>query len=108
MHPYLSKIKRFYYQLLGFFPAHLPTGLADLGKFCDDLFFTYELPDLPSYRHAVASMIMHLSPTTIRKPKRFFALSVKKAMANQVAFELIQQIKEKEKEETSKQYELSV
>jgi hypothetical protein len=52
---------------------------------------------MPSYKQALASMIMHLGTTKFYAPKRFFALSIKKAMANQTAYEVIQQIREAEK-----------
>lgn len=81
----------------GFFPKRLPTGLKDFDAFAAMIFDVYNLPALPSYKHAVASMIMHLGPTTAYKAPWFFAISVKKAMANQTAFEIIQQIKEAEK-----------
>lgn len=72
--------------------------MGEFETFCDSIFFTYDLPDLPSYRHAIASMIMHLGPTVAVKPKRFFALSVLKAMSNQIAYENIQKLKKQEEE----------
>lgn len=42
-------------------------------------------------------MIMHLGSQTTFKSKYFFAKSIRKAMANQVAYEKIQEIKEEEK-----------
>ena len=96
--------------LRGFFPQKLPTGVLEFNQFCSNILDTYNLPHLPSYKHALASMIMHLGPTTLYKSPWFFAVSVKKSMANQTAYEMIQQIKEeaelKAKEEKLKQEEL--
>lgn len=50
---------------------------------------------MPSYRHAIASMILHLDTLITHKPKRFFAKAIRKSMANQVAFEKIQLLKDK-------------
>lgn len=80
------------------FPSPLPTGMQEFDLFCDSIFATYDLPNNPSYRQAIATMIMHLSPTTFYKPKLFFAISVKKAMSNQIAYENIQILKQQEKE----------
>lgn len=42
-------------------------------------------------------MIMHLGPTTAFKSKFFFGLSIWKSMSNQVAYDVISQIREAEK-----------
>lgn len=91
----MKKLGRF---LLGFIPSRLPVGMQEFDTFCISIFTTYDLPDLPSYRHAIASLIMHLGPTTAYKPKFYFALSVQKAMSNQIAFENIQLLKTQERE----------
>lgn len=62
-----------------------------------DIFETYRLPDMPSYRQAIASLIMHLGPTTSKMSRKYFAISVKKAMANQVAYEVIDAIRAADK-----------
>lgn len=88
-------------KLLGKFPSKLPVGMDELDSFTSDILSTYHLPDKPSYRHAVANMIMHLGPTISHAPKSYFAKSIIKAMANQVAFEKIQQISKEEKEKAA-------
>ena len=86
-------------QLSGYLPTDLPVGMTDLENFSTDIFKTYDIPDKRSYRHAVATMIMHLGPQTNKVPKMYFVKSIRKAMANQIAFEKIQAIKEEEKAE---------
>lgn len=78
-------------------PSPLPIGRAEFASFADSILETYNIPNLPSYHHAIASMIMHLGPTVTKVPKKFFADSIYKAMANEVAFQKIQELKEKEK-----------
>ena len=91
----LKALKKF----KGLFPHPLPCkGISDLDKYSDEIFATYDLPDLPSYRNAIASMIMHLGPTCAWKAPYFFAISVRKAMANQIAYEKIQLLKKEEAE----------
>lgn len=91
--------KKLYLRCKGFISQDLPTsGMKELDQYCEMIFFTYNLPDLPSYRQAICSMIMHLSPTVHAKAPYFFAKSVKKAMANQIAYEKIQKLKKDEDE----------
>lgn len=87
------------------FPSKLPIGAKEFDDFATSILQTYNLPDLPSYRHAIATMIMHLPTTTAYKSKAFFATSVLKAMANQVAYAKIQEIKDAEQsqDEVSKE-----
>lgn len=80
------------------YPTPLPVGVAEFKAWSDSIFQIFGLPDMPSYRQALASMVMHLGPTVSRQPKAFFAKSVKKAMANQVAYEMIQSLKKQEQE----------
>jgi len=77
--------------------VQLPVGLSEFNAFCETIFTKYSLPDMPSYRNAVATMIMHLPQTEDKAALSFFAKSIRKAMANQVAYEVIQQIREDEK-----------
>jgi hypothetical protein len=93
-----TRTKKALYKCLGSFPRQLPIGRTDFDKFCEKLFWTYDIPNLDSYCQAVATMIMHLSPTTDRAPLKYFAKSIKKAQANEVAYHVIQEIKGKDKE----------
>lgn len=90
-------MKKLLDQLVGFFPHRLPMGATALEEFCRKIFDTYSVPDMPSYRQAIASMIMHLPQTVYHKAPWFFACSVRKAMANQVAYEMIDQLRQDEK-----------
>jgi hypothetical protein len=81
------------------FPHQLPSmGISELDQFSNEIFEVYDLPDLPSYRNAIASMIMHLGPAVAWKAPIYFAICVRKAMANQIAYEKIQQLKKDEAE----------
>jgi len=95
----MKKLKRLIHRILGRFPSKLPSkGLQDLDDFTTSILTTYDLPDMLSYRNAVATMIMHLGPQESHKPKYYFARSIKKAASNQIAYEKIQQIKKSEQE----------
>jgi hypothetical protein len=89
--------EKFLAKVMGRLPNALPKGMWEFDNFAQQIFYTYDLPDLPSYRQAIATMIMHLPPQTDRVPLVYFAKSLRKSMANQIAYETIQQIKEAEK-----------
>lgn len=85
----IKKIKRPFKLARARFPSSLPTSFESLGTFIEDVLNLYNLPNMPGYQSSIATMILHLGPQTTTKSKHYFALSVKKAMANQVAYELV-------------------
>ncbi len=91
-----------------FIPVKLPQTLDQMTEFIDDVLASNSIPDDPTYKHAIAAAVMHLGPLTTHKSKRFFAKSVMKQIANQVAFEKIQQIKEDEKAKAMAQQEATL
>ncbi len=93
----LAKAWAFIARIKGFVPVQLPTGAKAFDAFCESILSSYDLPRLPSYKHSIATMIMHLGPTVSHKAPYFFAKSVRKAMANQTAYDAMQRIKEEEK-----------
>lgn len=64
--------------------------------FTNDILQTYDLPDEPSYKHAIGATVMHLGPLVTYKPKSYFGKAVTKAMANHAAFEGMQKFKKEE------------
>jgi len=66
-------------------------------KYCDMIFTAYGLPNNDSFRHAIAVQIMNLGPQIDVIAPKFFKKSVKKAMANEIAFHKIQAYKEEER-----------
>lgn len=94
-----KKLTRPFRRALAFIPHRLPIGMAELEAFTSDVIELYQVPDFPGYHHAVATMIMHIPTDCCRASKNRFGVAIYKAMANQVAFEKIQMIKEQEKRE---------
>jgi hypothetical protein len=82
-------MKKLLKKIRNLFPSLLPRNAEALDLFCKDLFETYDLPDMPGYRQAIGTMIMHLGPTTALKSKTYFALAVYKAQANEVAYDQV-------------------
>lgn len=87
------KIQRAFQLIRSYFPSALPQGSEEFDAYASKLLELYSLPQKDTYRHAIASMIMHLGPTTHRIPMRYFAISIFKAMSNEVAYSKIQDLK---------------
>lgn len=96
-HKYMNYLKLQVNRLKGLVPHKLPVGMTEFDKFTDFIFTTYDLPDLPSYKHAIAAQVMHLGPQVNYVAPRTFAKSIRKAMANQIAYEVIEKIRLEEK-----------
>lgn len=92
----MQKIKRFLKKIKGLFPEALPVGKEALDEFIVDILKTYNLPDNPSYHRTIATMILHIDQNKHTASKATFAIAIKKAMANQVAFAKIEELKQTE------------
>lgn len=94
-----QKLQKMIKKVIGMFPHKLPTGVKEFEVFIDKILTTYDLPHNASYKRAVATMIMHEGPLVTKKSLKHFADSIKKSMANQIAYEIIQRIKEEEQKQ---------
>lgn len=89
-----KQVFRVFFWLTGFIPQTLPAGRDAHKAYGDRIFMTYNLPDFASYRQCLATMIMHLKPTVHMARPYYFYKCIKKAQANQVAYDMIQELKE--------------
>lgn len=89
--------------LLSLLPTLLPTTPKDLETFCSDIIQLGAWPANDSFRHAIATMILHLGPETIRKPKYYFYKAVFSSITKQNAYQLQQDLKRKEKSKDGQQ-----
>lgn len=87
------------YQLFGYFPHRLPVGEEGFEKFYERICFTYDFPHHPAVKNAIATLIMHLGPTCQSQSPFYFAKSVRKSQANQVAFDVLQRLKAENKDD---------
>ncbi len=99
-----SKIKNWviktYNKILGFIPTHLPVGMTEFEAWAKRVIHTYDLPQNDSSKFALATMILHAGSTEAKKAIRYFGLSARKSMANQVAAQVMQDLKTKQAEAT--------
>lgn len=99
------KFKRILKLILAFFPTRLPSsGVTEMEAWVKDIIETFGLIDNDSHRQAIYSMLLNLGPTVVFKPKYYFAASIMKASTNQVAYNLIMEIRDRAgKNEKAKQ-----
>ena len=82
-------------RLLHLIPSKIPhKGVTAMNDWVTDIITTHDLPDNDSHRQAIFNMILTLGPTVTYKPKYFFAASVMKAASNQIAYNLIMEIRD--------------
>lgn len=93
----MNALKQVLARLRAFFPSPLPIGEDQFEEFFSHLCHLYDVPVNGIFKSHVASVIMHLGTTVHAKPLRFFMKALKKAQANQVAYDVIQSEREKEK-----------
>ena len=77
-----------------FIERDLPRTLHEFEGFADYLIALYDFPPGDSYKHAIATMIMHLDPLQTTATFDYFARSIIKSICNDVAFTKIQEYNE--------------
>lgn len=105
IHDVFNRLKRLKLQIQQISPKKVPISVSELDQFTTDILMANDLPDLPEYRRVIATAIMHLGPIEDKKSGRFFGRSLRRALANQAAFDKIQDIvqAEKKKQEALKE-----
>lgn len=102
------KIKLYFARLCAYFPSNLPQGKTEFEAFAGDICELYGFPSSPDYFHMIAAMIQHLGQDTYQVPKRYFLKHIRKAIANEVAFWVMQDInKEKKKQQAANGLDIS-
>lgn len=82
-----------------FWPKKLPNGKTEFEAFASHIIKTFGFPDNDSFRNMIAGMIQHAPQTASRLSPLYFAKRIHKAVANEVAFYVMQDLKEKKKTE---------
>jgi len=98
-------------QILSLVPSRLPVGVSEFETWANSIIeLSGEFADRDSMNFALATMVMHLGPQRSTVSKNYFVRSLRKAAANQVAGQVFQDIKERQKqaEEKRKQDEAAL
>lgn len=100
----VNKLKLYFRYFRAFFPSKLPQGLTAFTAWSDDIIDLYGFPDNDSMRFAVAATVVHIREGRAYIPKRYFGLILMKGAATQIAGQVMQDLKAKQKatEEASK------
>ncbi len=77
------------------FPSRLPIGMTQWKKWSKDIISTYPLPQNESSEFALATMILHSPASKFYRSKWSFARDAMKSMSNQIASQVMLEIKEK-------------
>lgn len=77
-------------------PTRLPQGMAEFERWSDDILDLYGMPNNDSTKFALAVSIQHLDSTVSAKPKAFFGRLLQKGAANQIAYAVMQDLKQKQ------------
>jgi len=103
MQKYVTTLKKFWKHFRAFFPSPLPLTPAAHTAWASEILDLGGFPDNSSFRHALATMVMHLPQLTTYKSKVFFVWNLKRSIANQTAYQVMTDIKEATKNEQSVQ-----
>jgi hypothetical protein len=95
--------------LLSFVPSALPTAPAAFDAWYEAIITLGGYPNNDSTRNALAAMLQSsaIGAQTTRVPKRFFVLTMRKAISMQLAFQVINDIRLKRKDERQRLQEAS-
>lgn len=94
------KLKRLLSQIRGLAPSSLPQGLAEFDSWMNSIVDLYSPPgDSRSVRFVLSSLLMRLGPSEAYKSKFYFACSLKRAAASQVAVYIQEVIKNEQRAE---------
>lgn len=85
-----------------YIPQPLPNGVTEFDRWSDEIISNYGFPVNDSMKFTLATMIMHMDHADSHVPYRTFAKRIQKAMANQVAGQIFQDIKLKQAEEAER------
>src|ERR1019366_2761482 len=88
-------------RLLSYLPTKLPVGLTEFNTWADSIMeLSGQYADSNSMRFAIASMVIHLPSGTGAISKNHFVKGLRKSAANQVASQVFQDVKQRQKEAT--------
>jgi len=93
--------------LNSFIPEKLPQGMTEFNRWVDEISYLSGLPLNDKLRKVISQLIISLPPQMAYVKKRHVVTTIQKAAANQVAFETLSLIDERQQEK-SKQVDSGV
>lgn len=92
----MTRLRKILELVLSYVPTKLPVGMAAHDEWAKSIISMTSVPDNDSTRFALASMVMHLSPTSSKKAAQYFIRALDKGAANEVAHAVLMKLKDKQ------------
>ncbi len=96
-------LKRISAPWLRLIPVSLPQSNYELDVFIARILELGGYPANNSFRHAIATQVLHLNSDVQKVAPRVFLNAIRRSVANQVSYDLVQAIKEDDKREKTVQ-----
>ncbi len=90
-------------RILAYIPTPLPIGVTEFNAWAGSVLALTPLPDNASTRFALASTVPHQPHTKYLIPRIYFARLLMKSAANQVAFDVMEDLKAKQEQQIAAQ-----
>jgi hypothetical protein len=78
--------------------VELPRTEDEFEAFTEKIIYGFGLPDTDDTEESIATLIMHMPQSAASAPLSYFANSVKKSMANAIAYSKLQEFSKRRKE----------
>lgn len=88
-----EKFQKFIMLVLAYMPTRLPETPAEHALWAAEIIELGEFPSNDSFRHAIATQVLHLPPNQLKKSQMSFVNSLRRSIANQTAFQVVQETK---------------
>jgi hypothetical protein len=92
----LAKLVKLLNRIKSYLPTPLPKGVSEFTVWSNSIIEQAGAPNNDSVKFALATMVLHLSTEQDAYPKEKLAKRLRKAMANQVVSQVINDLKDKQ------------
>ena len=89
----IQRLKQILTMVMAYVPKRLPETPAAYTAWEQGILDAGGFPVNDSFRHAIATQVLHLTPSVHVKSQMFFVNNLRRSIANQVAFSVIQDTK---------------
>lgn len=94
-----NKLNRALKVVKSFLPQRLPQSEAAMLRLCEEVCDLGKLPNNNSFKQAIATSIMHVGQDSVTYTQRRILNGLRRSIANQVSYNILQIIKEEQKNE---------
>lgn len=92
----MNKSRKLLNKFLYLFPTRLPFGLTEFNEWSQSIIETYDFPDNDSFRWSIATIVQSLDHARANVSKYYISLRVRKGAANQLAGQIMYDLKQKQ------------